>query len=82
MTEKFKGWVSTEFLTWNPKTSTFIGEASDIGINRVPKSLIVWNPKTMGSVYLELSSVDESEGEVMGWRFVSHKGYNLIIVND
>jgi len=56
MTEKFKGWVSTEFLTWNPKT--------------------------MGSVYLELSSVDESEGDVMGWRFVSHKGYNLIIVND
>ncbi len=83
MNQEFNGWISTELLSWNPQTNTFTGEASEIGINGVPKSLIVWNPKTMGSIFVNLDKKDyDTEGDIAGWRFKSHQGYNLLIIND
>lgn len=74
--------ISTELLTWNASTNTFIAEASDLKLGEVPKSVMIWNPKTMGSILVFLQSIDESDGDIMGWRFKSHQGYNLIIIND
>jgi hypothetical protein len=78
-----EGWISTERLSWNSQTDTFIGEISELKIDKIPESLIIWNPKTMGSIYVSLDRRDyNTEGEIEGWRYSSFKGYSLLIIND
>lgn len=77
------GWISTERLSWNSQTDTFIGEASELGIDKIPESLVIWNPKTMGSIYVSLDKRDyDNEGSISGWRYSSHKGYRFLLIND
>lgn len=75
--------ISTDKLSYNAQTNTFIGEASEVGMQRVPESIKVWNPNTMSSISVSLDKRDyNTEGEVAGWRYSSFKGYRLLIIND
>jgi len=75
--------ISTDKLDWNASTNTFVGEASDIGMDKVPESIMIWNPDTMGSILVSLDKRDyNDEGSIAGWRYSSFKGYKLLIIND
>ena len=75
--------ISTDKLSYNAQTNTFVGEASEVGMQKVPESIMVWNPATMGSILVSLDRRDyNTEGEIMGWRYSSFKGYKLLIIND
>lgn len=75
-------WISTEKLTYNASTNTFVGEASELGIKEFDKSYVLWNPKTNGSAYMKFEKHDMDGNEISGTRYASHKGYKLLIIND
>lgn len=77
-----KGWISTEKLNWNAKTNTFVGEASELGINNFDNSYIIWNPKTKGSVYVGFDKHDKNGEGIASSLYISHQGYKLLIIND
>ena len=74
--------ISTEKLTWNAQTNTFVGEASDLGVVIIHKNIVIWNPKTQGSVYMKFDNYDTNSDEVVGAKYSSHQGYKLLIIND
>ena len=74
--------ISTEKLTWSAQTNTFVGEASDLGLSAMPKSVEIWNPKTGSSTDMNFDKYDTNGDEVAGARYTSHQGYKLLIIND
>ena len=72
----------TSELSYNATTNTFCGEASELRLDTVSKiSYIIYNQKTQMSMYFNFDKTDVMDEEIMGWRYKSHKGYNLLIVN-
>jgi|SaaInlV_100m_DNA_2_1039680.scaffolds.fasta_scaffold00344_29 hypothetical protein len=74
----------TKELSYNKSSNTFVGEASELKLNQVSLiSYIIYNPTTQMSQYFNFDKTDlNNDSEVMGWRYRSHQGTNLLIIND
>jgi hypothetical protein len=78
--------ISTNDLTWNPKSFTFSTEASTIELQgwRVGASVTLFNPKTGGEALFKYGSIiHEGDG---GWRYLCQRvglpDVHLVVFND
>lgn len=71
-------------FSYNPKTQTFVAEASDIAWPGFLKSFEIHNPKTGGFGRFDFVKADkDASGEdTYGWRYKSQCGINCLIIND
>jgi hypothetical protein len=83
--------ISTNDLTWNPKTATFSTEASDLprGALRLGDPVVLYNPKTGGEALFKYSSairVGVGLGDGGGWRYLCQRpglpDVHLVVFND
>ena len=81
--------ISTNDLTWNPKTLTFSTEASVLdhrGWDAAMDYLTLRNPKTGGSALFKFVTRIHDGGEVAGWRYLCQRpglpDVSLVVFND
>jgi len=71
--------ISTEKLKWNASTNTFVGESSELGLNAIPRDVVLWNPKTGSTTNMDFDKYNTEGDEIAGARYSSRQGYKLII---
>ena len=78
--------LSTDLFHWQKDTKCFSAEASDLGLNQIPETFSLTNPKTRISMVFKFTHKDmDSTGEdTYGWNYVSttNKSITLLIIND
>ena len=75
--------VSTDKLSWNKETQTFVTEASDLRLLDIPNVFKVFNPKTQGSRVFTFWKKDMygADNDIYGFWYKS-KNLKLLIIND
>ena len=77
------GTIQTTTLTYSKSSKTFVGEASELGLNLISATgYNIQNPKTGNTELFKFTKRDMNDGDVMGWRYQFESGYKLLIIND
>lgn len=76
-----------DVVLYNPRSKTFICEASEIGLSPgdTIDGLSVYDINTDVEIHFEFSHVDHSGEDIAGWRYKSVDGKfptTLLIIND
>ena len=80
--------ISTNDLTWYPKTLTFSTEASDLEPRGWLEdgAVTLHNPKTGGSVLFKFVTRIHDGGDIAGWRYLCQRpglpDVHLVVFND
>ena len=73
---------TTDQLTYNKETQSFAIEASDVPSQIVEGQYVIYNPQTQMSQYFRYVGKDTDGEDIFGWRYKSHQGIGLLIIND
>lgn len=72
----------TSDFTYRPESRTFVAEASDLGLDRIPTACRIVNPATGGARDFSFSHADTDGEDTYGWNFRSADGIKALIIND
>ncbi len=72
-------------FTYHKEDNSFSTEASSLGLELIPKTFDIYNPKTNNSVTFNYANIEKRDGDILWWIFFGYcnnKKIELKIFND